>query len=400
MFETTQAAPQLLAPAAATAAPAAKPDYAARRERAWRLAKEHDGALDALLCCDGHDIHYLTGVHEGIFWLVISASGTFGISRHMLIDEVRAEASDCEILLPSERYTAPVDQEKFLVEELVRRGLGCVGSVLGRMSVPTYLKLTGPLSACESFCLKAVPDGVGSLRAVKDGGEIALVRRCVAIAEQALIELVQAGAGGWIGRSEREISAELEARMRALGADRQAFPGTGLIVGAGPNSASAHHQCGDTRIQRGDTVLIDWGAELHSYRSDMTRTFFIGSVPEYAQRAYPVVEQAMLRAAAALRPGVLTHEIDHLARETVLADGYPEFYYGVGHGIGLDIHESPWLRINGADRLKENMITTVEPGIYLPGVGGIRIENDYLITADGYECMGSMTTRLEDMLIC
>jgi Xaa-Pro aminopeptidase len=400
MFESTRAASQPLVIAALSADRAAGPDYQARRERAWRLAKEHDGALDALLCCDAHDIHYLTGVHEGIFWLAISESGTLGISRHMLIDEVRAAAPECEILLPSERFTSPVDQEKFLVEELVKRGLGCVGCVLGRLSVPVYLKLTGPLSAGGSFRLKEVPDGVGCLRAVKDGGEIALVRECVAIAEQALSELVQAGAGAWIGRSEREISAELEARMRALGADRQAFPGTGLIVGAGPNSASAHHQCGDTRIQPGDTVLVDWGAELHSYRSDMTRTFFIGSVPEYAQRAYPVVEQALLRAAAALRPGVLTHEIDRLAREAVVAAGYPEFYYGVGHGIGLDIHESPWLRINGADRLEQNMITTVEPGIYLPGIGGIRIENDYLITADGYECMGSMTTRLEEMLIC
>jgi Xaa-Pro aminopeptidase len=400
MFEPSSAIPQLLTIAASEAAAAGPADYPARRERAWLLAKEHDATLDALLCCDAHDIHYLTGVHEGIFWLALSAEGTFGISRHMLIEEVRAEARGCEILLPSAEFTSPVDQEKFLVDELVRRGLKCVGTVLGRMSAPIYLKLTGPLSADGRFTLRSVPDGVGSLRAVKDSGEIALVRHCVAIAERALSDLVLAGAQAWIGRSERELAAELEARMRALGADRQAFPGTGLIVGVGPNSASAHHQCGDTRVKHGDTVLVDWGAELNSYRSDMTRTFFIGEIPEFAQRAYPAVEQAMHRAAAALRPGALTHEIDSLARETIKAAGYPEFYYGVGHGIGLDIHESPWLRINGGERLEKNMITTVEPGIYLPGIGGIRIENDYLITADGHECLGSMTTRLEDMLIC
>jgi Xaa-Pro aminopeptidase len=375
-----------------------RPDYALRRTRAWQAARSAEPALNALICLDEKDIHYLTGVHEGIFWLVLWDGVAFGMSRHMLIDEVRAEAPDFEILLPSERFMAGVDHERLLVDGLVARGLEVAGIVPGRVTAHVYRKLSGPLGAGK-ILLKDAPDVVGELRAVKDAGEIGLIRRCVAIAEEALSGLVAEGAGAWLGRSERQIAAELESRMRALGADRQAFPGTGLIVGTGPNSASAHHQCSDRRIAAGDTVLVDWGAELHSYRSDMTRTFFIGSIPEFAQQAYPVVEQALQRAVAALGPGALTGEIDRLARETVTSAGYPEFYYGVGHGFGLDIHESPWLRMNGADSLKENMFTTVEPGIYLPGIGGIRIENDYLITATGHECLGRMSTRLEDMLI-
>lgn len=374
------------------------PDYAQRRRRAWELASQKTPELDAIVCFDAHDIHYLTGVHEGIFWLVLSPGTPVGLSRHMLIEEVRLVAAGCDIMLPSREYTSPVDHEQVLVEALKLAGRRRVGIVPGELSAPVYRKLTAGLGAGPVEFID-VDGAVGTLRVSKDGYETGLIRRCVAIAEQALGELAAAGAGAWLGRSERELAGALEQRMRELGADRQAFPGTGLIVGSGPNSASAHHQCGERRIQSGDVVLVDWGAELDAYRSDMTRTFFIHSVPEWAQNAYPVVEQALQRSAAALRPGARSHEIDALARETVTGAGFNEFYYGVGHGIGLEIHESPWLKINGSDVMAPGMVTTIEPGIYLPGLGGIRIENDYLITATGSECLGSMTTALADMLL-
>lgn len=187
--------------------------------------------------------------------------------------------------------------------------------------------------------------------------------------------------------------------MIGLGADRQGFPETGVIVASGPNSASAHHAPGSRRVSPGDTLLIDWGAELDGYRSDMTRTLFIGNLPEFAVEAYPVVRSALELAAGALQAGNTMGQVDHAARETVMAAGFPEFHYGVGHGIGLAIHEAPWLRAHSADRLEAGMITTIEPGIYLPGEGGIRIESIYEVLPGGPQRLDRLPTSLEQMVI-
>jgi Xaa-Pro aminopeptidase len=182
--------------------------------------------------------------------------------------------------------------------------------------------------------------------------------------------------------------------MWALGADRQGFPETGIIVASGPNSAKPHHAPGHRRVAAGEALLIDWGAEVSGYRSDLTRTVFPGSVPGFALQAYPIVEQALQRAAGRLRAGAAMGEIDRAARETITDAGYTEFHYGVGHGVGLAIHEAPWLRANSTDLCEPGMLTTIEPGIYLPDIGGIRIENLYQITRDGSECLGNLPTDL------
>ena len=247
--------------------------------------------------------------------------------------------------------------------------------------------------------MASLPESLASLRAVKDSHELALTRRCVRIAEQAFSDLIQQGAAALVGRSERDLADELETRMWALGADRQGFPETGIIVACGPNSACPHHTPGPRRVAAGEALLFDWGAEFAGYRSDITRTVFPGSVPDFARQAYPIVEQALHRAAAKLRPGAAMGDVDRAARETVTDAGYPEFHYGVGHGLGLAIHEAPWLRAHSTARCATDMLTTIEPGIYLPDVGGIRIENVYLVTDDGNECLGELPTALEMMVI-
>ena len=237
------------------------------------------------------------------------------------------------------------------------------------------------------------------MRAVKDACEITLTRRCVWIAERAFSEMLGAGARALIGRTEQELAHELEARMWALGAESQGFPETGIIVASGPHSASPHHSPGQRRIVAGEALLFDWGAELAGYRSDLTRTVFPCSVPAFAIQAYPVVEQALERASQRLRAGAAMGEIDRAARETITDAGYPEFHYGVGHGVGLAIHEAPWLRANSTELCVADMLTTIEPGIYLPEIGGIRIENVYQVTAGGNECLGSLPTDLASMVI-
>jgi len=325
-------------------------------------------------------------------------NATFAVSRLMLLNEVRAEALDCEILLAANRSTESPDLELFVISTLARRGLTHLAADPAKLTAQSYLRLTAHATKAglEVLCL---PNLLASVRAVKDASEIALTRHCVEIAETAFRGLLHDGAAGLIGRTERELADELEARMWAAGADRQGFPGSGIIVASGPNSASAHHSPGSRQVNVGDALLFDWGAEVAGYRSDSTRTVFPGALPDFAAQAYPVVEQALHRAASRLRAGAPMAEIDRIARETITDAAYPEFHYGVGHGVGLAIHEAPWLRADATDHCQADMLTTIEPGIYLPGVGGIRIENIYRVTADGSERLGDLPTELAAMVI-
>lgn len=378
--------------------PPPAPDFPQRRCRALETARRLHGQVDALVLCDPLDIHYLTGTRHGISWLALLERECLAVSRHMLIREVSAEAVECQILLPSERSTDRPDLEQFILRELVQRGLKTAVIDPARLSAQSYLRLSGH-AASDGIRLLATPEILAPLRAVKDAHEIALTRHCVRIAEQALSGLLAQGAGHLVGKSERQLADELEARMWALGADRQGFPETGIIVASGPNSASCHHSPGPRRVAGGEALLFDWGAECNGYRSDLTRTVFPVKVADFAVQAYPVVEQALLRASQCLRAGAETGAPDRAARDTITAAGYPEFHYGVGHGVGLAIHEAPWLRAHATDLCETDMLTTIEPGIYLPGIGGIRIENVYRVHETGCECLGHLPTDLKNMVI-
>lgn len=374
------------------------PDFPHRRERALEHNRRLHGDIDALAISDPLDIHYLTGTRHGLSWLVLQTGSAFAVTRHMLENEVRAEAVDCEILLPSKRSTERAELEQFIFGEFTKRNIRTVAVDPVRLGAQSYLRLIHH-AAARDILLHCIPDLITGLRSVKDPFEIALTRRCVNIAERAMSGFLAQGASALIGRSERVLADELECRMRDLGADRQGFPETGIIVASGPNSASAHHAPGHRRVAAGEPLLIDWGAEVSGYRSDLTRTIFLRSVPEFALQAYPVVEQALLRAAAHLRAGTAMGEIDRIARETITDAGYVEFHYGVGHGVGLAIHEAPWLRADSDAPCEADMITTIEPGIYLPGTGGIRIENLYQVTPDGNDCLANLPTDLRSMIL-
>jgi Xaa-Pro aminopeptidase len=375
-----------------------RPDHPDRRGRLLAKASSEAPGLDAVVICDSKDILYLTGAGEGLSWLVVANGSTFSTSRHMLIRQAREAAPDCEIILTCRHSTDRPDVELFVVSELARRGLRVVGIDPARILADSYLRFTRHAAAAGIEVLP-VSGAVSSLRAVKDSVEIDCTRRCVEIAEAAFLGLIQDGAAALVGRSERDISIELESRMLALGADRQGFPETGLIVASGPHSSSAHHTPGPRRVSVGEPLLIDWGAELSGYRSDLTRTLFPGHPPEFAIHAYPVVEKAQHAAASKLRAGRTMGEPDLAARLAITSAGYSEFHYGVGHGVGLAIHEAPWLRANSEEIQEADMITTIEPGIYLGETGGIRIENVYRITEQGCECFGELPSSLESMIL-
>ena len=209
--------------------------------------------------------------------------------------------------------------------------------------------------------------------------ETAALRAACAVADSALADLISAG-GLRPGRSEREVSYDLETRMRGRGAEGPSFP---TIVAAGPHSAIPHHRPTDASMRRGDLVKMDFGALVDGYHSDMTRTVVLGRAAGWQRDLHGLVAAAQETGRRRLTPGTQVVDVDAAAREVVASAGYgDEFVHGLGHGVGLQIHEAPLLGPTGSGALQAGMVVTVEPGVYLAGRGGVRIE-DTLVVRDG-----------------
>lgn len=220
---------------------------------------------------------------------------------------------------------------------------------------------------------------VEGLRKVKDPGEVARIAEACRIADEALSRLRHLLAEN---PTEEEFGRNLDFEMRRLGATAPSFD---TIVAAGPNAAKPHHRPGPARIERGQPIVLDFGALVDGYCSDMTRTVWVGGIdnPELA-RAVEVVFASQAAGVAAVTPGVKASEVDRACREVIAEAGWADaFMHGTGHGVGLDIHEAPTVAATSADTLEVGHVVTVEPGIYLPGLGGVRIEDTVVVTEDG-----------------
>jgi D-alanyl-D-alanine dipeptidase len=218
------------------------------------------------------------------------------------------------------------------------------------------------------------------LRAVKDEDEVALLRAAGAGADAAFADLVGLP---FAGRRELDVAADLERLLRGHGHDRVDF----TIVGSGPNGASPHHGAGDRVIGPGDAVVLDFGGRAGGYCSDITRTVFVGGEPDQEQRrVYDVVRSAQQAAFEAIRPGVAAQDVDRAARAVISAAGYGDrFVHRTGHGIGLEVHEPPYIVEGNATLLETGMTFSDEPGVYLPNRFGVRIEDQVVVTSDGAE---------------
>lgn len=230
---------------------------------------------------------------------------------------------------------------------------------------------------------------VATLRMEKDPAEVSAMHRAVQIAEQALQATLP---GIRAGRTEQEIAAELVINLLKAGSGVLPFT---PIVSGGANSANPHATPTDRPLQPGDLLVIDWGASYDSYISDLTRTFAIGAVEDEFRRIAEIVGQANAAGRAAARPGIEAGAIDRAARQVITAAGYGEFFiHRTGHGIGLEGHEPPYMYAENKLILAPGMAFTVEPGIYLPGRGGVRIEDDVVLTAGGAEVLSSLPRHL------
>jgi Xaa-Pro dipeptidase len=267
--------------------------------------------------------------------------------------------------------------------ELAEARIG-VESLHMRILEARYLERYAP--GCE---LVAADEVMEALRICKDDGELAHMRRAVAIVEaalQATLEQLR------VGMTEREAAGLLTIEILRAGGEGLAFE---PILVAGPNSASPHSAPSDRPIRAGETIVIDCGAKVGGYASDITRTVVLGALSEHLARVYEVVRAANAAGRAAARPGVPAQDVDRAAREVIESAGYGAYFtHRTGHGLGLETHEPPYI-VEGNDQpLRPGMTFTVEPGIYLPGQGGVRIEDDLLITSEGAESLTAFPREL------
>jgi len=238
------------------------------------------------------------------------------------------------------------------------------------------------------------PPIVGDMRIIKDASELLAIRKAIRNAEEAFLAMRSTIC---VGQTEVELAARLEYEMKRRGATGPSFP---TICGEGPTAALPHAQPGGRKVKKGSAILFDWGARLGNYCSDLTRMVFVGSIPRKIGEIYEVVLEAQLRAIAAIRPGQRVCDVDALARDYITKAGYgEEFNHGLGHGYGLDIHEAPSLSWRSDAKLRPGMLVTVEPGVYLPGVGGVRIEDDVLVTSNGCRVLSRLSKKLADSVI-
>jgi Xaa-Pro aminopeptidase len=256
------------------------------------------------------------------------------------------------------------------------------------LTVKQYTRLEELLPA--GWELVASGGMVEGLREVKDAGELERIVAAARLADEALTSVLQAGV---VGRTERDVAIDLELAMRRLGAECPSFPS---IVAAGEHSALPHAEPRAVAIPKGTLLTIDWGAQLDGYCSDCTRTYATGELAEPEREVYELVREAQARALAAVRPGASGREVDQVARGIIEEAGHGEhFGHGLGHGVGLEVHEAPRLsRTGGEQSLRTGQVVTVEPGVYLPGAFGVRIEDLVVVTEDGGQSLSGLPKTL------
>lgn len=358
--------------------------------RAARLAAElRRLQVDRLLVSGSVNVRYLSGYSGSNGLLVIAVDES---ADHRFFTDFRyATQSSEEVPDGFSREIAPAE-----LLEAAARALGPGGGpgeqVLGFDDASLTVKQHARLHELLAPGWELVPCSgvVERLREVKDGQEIGRIRAATELADQALTEVLEAGL---VGRTEREVAIEIELRMRRLGAQAPSFPS---IVASAEHGALPHAEPREVEIPRGVLVTIDWGAYLEGYCSDCTRTYATGSLPEEATEVYGLVLHAQETALGALRAGISGREVDGVARSIIEQTGHAErFGHGVGHGVGMEIHETPRLsRTAGDEPLRAGNVVTVEPGIYMPGRLGVRIEDLAVVGEDGNERLTSLPKEL------
>ena len=344
-------------------------NYRGRRDRL--IERFAELRVDAFLVTRPANVRYLTGFTGSNGQLLLGPRDGVLLTDGRYTEQAGHEVPDLRRVTYRTPLAAPV------AEAVRRLGGRRVGFETTGVTYRDWLDLSGAAGDLP-FELVPLTGEVEALRKVKEPVEVRLIETAQAAAERALDEVV---ARMEEGRTEREVALELDTAMRRAGADGVGFD---TIVAFGENAAEPHHEPTDRPLKRGDVVEVDFGALVEGYHSDMTRTLSFGGLQPALAEVYQVVLRAHRAGVDRARPGVTTGELDRAARSVIEEAGYGEaFSHPLGHGVGLEIHEAPFLRTGGDDVVPAGAVITIEPGVYLPGLGGVRIEDMVEVTEDG-----------------
>jgi Xaa-Pro aminopeptidase len=338
-----------------------------------RVESLRAGLEEPLLVTNGVNVRYLAGFDSSNAALLVEPD------RVRLFTDFRYREAAQAV-----QGVELIETKRTVIDDIAKMLEGRVGFEATAVSYAGYETLAA--GNAELVPRKGL---VERLRAVKDDGELDTIRRAAAVTNAAFEAFADER---FIGRTERELAGRLEELFREHGGEGLAFE---TIVAGGPHSALPHHRAGDREIEAGDTVVVDAGAVVGGYASDCTRTFAAGPLDEELRAAYELCLSGQLAAVEAIRAGVTGVDADAAARDPITAGGHGDhFGHGLGHGVGLDVHEAPRLGRESEDTLVARNVVTIEPGIYLPGRGGIRIEDLAIVTDDGVEVLTPVTKDL------
>jgi Xaa-Pro aminopeptidase len=356
--------------------------------RRSKLFKKFSRAgVDGLLVTNFTNVTYLTGFTGDDSYLLVSPETTVLLSDFRFEIQLAEECPGLGVVI-RDRKTKMIDALADIVKQARLDRLGVEATTI---TLDLWDRLGEKLSGQTLVRTSNLVEG---LRTIKDRFEIDHIRQAAWQARRAF-EVVRSSLTP--DQSERQVAARLESELRRFGAIGFSFP---PIIGVGPRSALPHGSPTDKKIGESDFTLFDWGANNAGYMSDLTRMVVTGRISPKLRRVYGVVLNAQTAAIEAIAPGVTCADVDRVARKIIAKAGYGKhFRHGLGHGIGLQVHEAPGLSSSQSTKLKPGMVVTVEPGIYLPGWGGVRIEDDVLVTRSGREVLSSVPKDLDQCVV-
>ncbi|MDD4900418.1 MAG: aminopeptidase P family protein [Candidatus Omnitrophica bacterium] len=328
--------------------------------------------LDGLFVSFSPNISYLTSSVSRDSFLLIGSKKSIYFTDARYTEEARRTIKGCEIRQINGSFY------QTLLNACLELKIKRLGFEARHLSFSGYKNLKKELK--NKVSLQPTEGIVENFRKIKSSQELQKIRKATEIAIAALLFIRSKITPG---KTELQIAGELERFIRQKGASGAAFD---IIVACGPNSAFPHHLTSNRKIKKDDLVLIDLGVDYLGYKSDLTRAFFLGKINVLAKKIYSIVKEAQAEAIKRIKPGIAVKSIDAASRDFIAQKGYGEtFSHSLGHGVGLEVHEAPGLSKKDASVLKEGMVLTIEPGIYLPGRFGIRIEDMVLVTQKGVE---------------
>ncbi|SDY89015.1 M24 family metallopeptidase [Tindallia californiensis] len=352
-------------------------DRAVNKIREWI----EENRADAVLITSEANRYYLSGFTGSTGMVLITKNSQFVLSDFRYRQQVREECTDLTFLMTDSQHSVS-DHFKDL-------GIRIVGIEENKVSYRQAVEL---MNHHEKIKLVPLKNLIEKLRSIKTKDEIEKIEKAAALSDV-----------GWEyikqhlhpGKKEKDLALDLEIFLRRNGAENISFP---VILASGHRSALPHGVASDKIIEDGDLITVDFGSIVNRYCSDMTRTLVAGQANDKQKEIYHVVLEAQTKALEAVKPGVSGKELDDIARNIITKAGYGEaFGHGLGHGVGLEVHELPQVSQKGITRLTPGMVITIEPGIYLPGVGGVRIEDLVLVTNEGYQVLSQSCKKLQEV---